>query len=126
MHLLERLACIHALVLASIADEQDTILWANLLKESLHLPRARQARLVEHIEVPCIWIARTPFCASAREEALKGVGLDSGIAELPRGPASWGKTFYGVPALLGTLTDGFKHGCLATPGPTLQGVDAVG
>jgi hypothetical protein len=70
LHLLEGLAGIYSLMLAGVTDEENAVLWADLLHETLHLPGAGEAGFIDHVEVSPVGIAFGLLLASAHKEAL--------------------------------------------------------
>ena len=77
--LLEWLAGLNALMLPRVSDKQYAVTGLQLGEEVTDLFRAGKTGLIDHVQVP-LGIGST----DTREEALYGVGRDSGISELVR------------------------------------------
>jgi hypothetical protein len=77
-------------------------------EKRLYLPGAGKTGLVEHIKVPGVRVSCTLLDASARQKALQGVGLNSGVAELAGGSTCGSEALDGVSVPLRALTDGLK------------------
>ncbi len=122
LHLLERPAGVHALMLAGVSNDQNAVLGLDLFKEGPHLPRAGKARLVEHVEMS----AGRLGVLLAGKEALQGGRFNAGLAELACGLGSRREALDLVAALLGTLADRLKRGRLSGSGKSLESVYAVG
>ena len=73
-------AGVDGLVLADVADEQHAVVWAEALQEVVHLPRARQARFVEHIEARVSVVRRL----APRQMPLQRARRDAGVGQLLR------------------------------------------
>ena len=90
LHLLERPARINALVLAGVANNENAVIWIQLVEERPHLVAARKARLVEHIEMPADRIGTAPGFGCRRRDS-PGVWSAEMPASLswPAWPSTW-------------------------------------
>jgi hypothetical protein len=80
LHLLEGLAGIDPLMLASITDEENAVLRSDLLHETLHLPGAGETGFIDHVEVSPVGIAVPLLLAFAHKKALQCVCRDARFA----------------------------------------------
>ena len=87
--------------------------------------RTGKARFVQHVEVAGGGIGARVILATG-EEALESCGVDSGLAELPCGLGSWGKSFDDVSVRFRALPDGLQGRGFAGSGESLKAVDTVG
>ena len=68
---------VDGLMLADVAHEQHAVLGTEPMEEVVHLLRARQARLVEHVEV----LGSVAWGVGLREMALQGARGDAGVGQ---------------------------------------------
>ncbi len=104
LHLLERSARIHALMLGGVSDHQNAVLGLDLFKEGPHLFGAGKAGLVQHVEM---WAGSR--CArvvlASGKETLQRRGFDSFLSKLTGCAGRGGETFDLVAVLFRTFTD---------------------
>ncbi len=100
MELLVWTAGVDGLVLPHVAHEEHAVLLVKPGEEVVHLLRAREARLVDDVEVP----ARALLLAPG-EMALKCGRVDARLLELVRRPGGRCKALDLEALPLGTLTD---------------------
>ena len=81
LELLIGAARLDRLMLADVAHEQHAVLGTEPLEELVHLLRARQARLIEHVEV----LGSVAWGIGLREMALQGARGDAGLGQFVGG-----------------------------------------
>ena len=78
LELLIRATRLDGLMLADVADEQHAVVRTEPVQEVVHLLRAREARLVEHVEALA---CRSRGSSGCDEMALQGARRDAGLGE---------------------------------------------
>ena len=81
LELLIRTPRLDGVMLADVAHEQHAVLWTESLEEVVHLLRAREARLIEHVQV----LGSVAWSVGLREMALQGARGNAGVGQFLRG-----------------------------------------
>ena len=112
-------------MLASVADDEYTILRANFVQEVPHLLGAGERGLIEHVEMAVGRVACRAFLAALLQEALEGAGGDPCVAELVGGFGCGSEIFDRVALALCAFPDRPERGGFPCAGQTLQAMHAV-
>ncbi|HYT76721.1 MAG TPA: hypothetical protein VEL79_18335, partial [Vicinamibacterales bacterium] len=121
LQLVIRSARLDGMMLARVSDEQDAIVRTEPVQEVVHLPRAREARFVDHIEPR----GAIPGVGRLDKMTLHGLRRDAGVGESVRRAGRGGEPFHAVAVPLGRSTDRSQRRRFAGPRDAFQGDDAV-
>jgi hypothetical protein len=106
LQLLKRFSSVYSLMLTDVSNEQNPVLRPQLLHERLHLFRASQAGLIDHVQVTAGGISGGLSGCTASKETLQGLCVNPGVTELVRSTVRRRETLDGKTFGLGPCADG--------------------
>jgi hypothetical protein len=122
LQLLEWAACFDSLMLASVADQEYTVVAAETRKKLAHLVGAGEAGFIKEVEVPLVLSGGV---CGASKEPLQGSGLDAGLAKLPCSAGGRGEALDRVTVRFGGTANDGKCRRFARPSVSLDALNSV-
>jgi hypothetical protein len=122
LQLLKRSAGVHALMLARITDQQNTVPRSEAGEKLAHLVGAGKARFVDKVEVLLI---RRHRGGQSGEKSLQRSSLNPGLTQLACGARGWSKTLDLISLAFSSAADDGECRGLARTRKTLDALYAV-